>query len=97
MAKGGLVYILASRYKGTIYVGVTSSLPERIKQHRSGTGSGFTAAYQCNRLVHVEPFDSIEDAIQREKRIKKWNRQWKIRLIEEKNPDWDDLFDSILK
>ena len=97
MARGGWVYILASRYQGTIYIGVTASLAERINQHRSGERSEFAAMYQCRRLVHVEPFDAIEDTIQREKRLKKRNRQWKIRLIEEANPDWLDLYDELLQ
>lgn len=97
MRTNGWVYILASRYRGTLYIGVTSDVAARIHQHRSGTGSEFASAHQCTKLVYVEPFDQIEDAIQREKRLKKWNRQWKMHLIEETNPDWRDLYDDILK
>lgn len=92
---GGWVYIVANRYRGTIYTGVTADLASRMAQHRDGTGSKFAAEYGCNRLVFTEPHDRIEDAIIREKRIKKWNRNWKIRLIEEANRDWDDLYEHL--
>jgi putative endonuclease len=85
------VYILASRRYGTLYIGITSNLPRRLEQHRSGAASSFTRAYKVFRLVHVETFDDPVSAITREKRMKKWNRDWKIRLIEENNPDWGDL------
>ena len=85
------VYILASRRYGTLYVGVTNNLWLRLEQHRSGLGSAFVRKYGVHRLVHVEMFDSIEDAIRREKQIKKWNREWKIQLIEKDNLDWRDL------
>lgn len=93
--KGGWVYILASRYRGTLYLGVTSHLAARIAQHRDGTGSEFATTYGVTRLVHVEPFDDIRDAIAREKTLKKWRRAWKIDLIEQGNPEWDDLFDLL--
>jgi putative endonuclease len=93
---GGHVYILASRKYGTIYVGVTSDLPKRIHQHRAGTFPGFTRDYSIKRLVFVETHDDIEAAIVREKRLKDWHRDWKIRLIERDNPDWDDLAVSLL-
>jgi putative endonuclease len=92
---GGWVYIVANRYRGTIYTGVTANLPERIARHRDGTGSKFAADYGCHRLVFAEWHDRIEDAIVREKRIKKWNRDWKIRLIEEANRDWEDLYERL--
>ncbi|QUL38543.1 GIY-YIG nuclease family protein [Erythrobacter sp. JK5] len=92
MTKGGWVYIMANRYRGTIYIGVTSSLPHRAMQHRNSEGSGFTARYGCAKLVYVEQYEAIADAIIREKRLKKWNREWKIRLIEEQNPNWEDRF-----
>jgi putative endonuclease len=85
------VYILASRRYGTLYIGVTNDLARRLEQHRSGTVSSFTRAYKVFRLVYVEAFDDPTAAITREKQMKKWNRDWKIRLIEEKNPDWSDL------
>ncbi|WP_037452786.1 GIY-YIG nuclease family protein [Sphingobium chlorophenolicum] len=85
------VYILASRRNGTLYTGVTSDLAKRLYEHRNGLIEGFTSDYGVRRLVWFEPHDVMESAIQREKRIKKWNRQWKIELIEAGNPDWDDL------
>ncbi|PHP21254.1 endonuclease [Sphingobium sp. IP1] len=85
------VYILASRKNGTLYTGVTSDLIKRLYEHRNGLIEGFTKDYGVKRLVWFEPHDSMDSAILREKRIKKWNRQWKIELIEAGNPDWDDL------
>jgi len=85
------VYILASRRYGTLYIGVTNDLRRRIEEHRLGLGSEFVKKYRVHRLVYVEPFESAEDAIRREKQLKKWNRDWKIRLIEEENLEWDDL------
>ena len=89
------VYILASSRNGTLYVGVTSDLARRVWQHKSKAVSGFTSKYRVDRLVHFEVFDSVETAITREKALKKWNRAWKLRLIEEANPDWDDLYERI--
>jgi putative endonuclease len=85
------VYLLASRKNGTLYVGVTSDLAKRLHQHREDLAKGFTKDYGVHRLVWFERHATMEYAIQREKRIKKWNRAWKIRLIEESNPQWDDL------
>ncbi len=85
------VYILASARNGTLYVGVTSDLPRRVWQHKSGVVEGFTKRYGVHRLVHAEFHTTMADAILREKRIKKWRREWKIRLIQEANPDWRDL------
>ncbi|MCP5395122.1 MAG: GIY-YIG nuclease family protein [Sphingomonadaceae bacterium] len=85
------VYILASRRNGTLYIGVTSNLLQRIAQHREGILGGFTRQYGVKMLVWFEPHDDIEQAILREKRLKKWNRAWKLRLIEESNPAWRDL------
>jgi putative endonuclease len=84
-------YLLASRRNGTLYVGVTSNLTQRLYQHREGLIEGFTSDYGVNRLVWFEQHASMEHAIVREKRIKKWNRAWKIALIETANPDWRDL------
>ena len=91
MDREPFVYILASRFRGTLYVGVTSDLTQRIQQHRSGSCPGFTKKYAVYRLVHFEPFGDMESAIAREKQLKRWHRQWKINLIEEKNPHWEDL------
>ena len=85
------VYILASRRYGTLYIGVTNDLRRRMEEHRLGLGSEFVKKYRVHRLVYVEPFESAEDAIRREKQLKKWNRDWKIRLIEEENLEWNDL------
>jgi putative endonuclease len=91
------VYILASKIGGTLYTGVTNDLVRRVYEHRAGSVEGFTRKYGVTRLVYFEAHSSIEAAILREKQIKKWNRVWKVRLIEEKNPNWDDLYNSICK
>ena len=91
MKKVGTVYILASRKNGTLYTGVTSDLPRRMEEHRSGAGSSFTAKYGVMRLVWFEEHELITYAITREKTIKKWPRQWKVNMIEENNPYWNDL------
>ena len=93
---GGFVYIMASGPYGTLYVGVTSDLSRRVWEHREGLGSRFCAKYKVNRLVFYEFFDSIEDAIHREKRLKKWPRRWKVNLIEERNRGWDDLYGDLV-
>ena len=87
---------MADRYRGTMYVGVTSSLADRIYQHRTGTGSDFCARYDLHRLVWAERGDAIEDCIEHEKRLKRWRRVWKFALIERANPDWEDLFETLL-
>jgi putative endonuclease len=89
------VYILASRIGGTLYIGVTNDLVRRVYEHRSKFVPGFTKKYGVDRLVYFEQFSTAEDAILREKRMKKWNRQWKSRLIEELNPNWSDLYEGI--
>src|SRR5207245_4752699 len=89
------VYILASRLGGTLYIGVTSDLIRRVYEHRSKAVPGFTKKYGVSRLVYYEQFGDVEFAIQREKRLKKWPRTWKIRLIEAVNPDWHDLYPGI--
>ncbi|HOK67489.1 MAG TPA: GIY-YIG nuclease family protein [Anaerohalosphaeraceae bacterium] len=89
------VYILASQRNGTLYIGVTNNLKNRVFQHKTEKVEGFTQKYGVKRLVYFETFRNIRDAIVREKRLKKWNRDWKIRLIEEKNPTWDDLFERV--
>ena len=85
------VYILASRKHGTLYIGVTNNLRVRLELHRSGKGSEFVRKYGVTRLVYVEEYSSPEEAIRREKQLKNRHRDWKIRLIEENNPDWSDL------
>lgn len=85
------VYILASQRNGTLYIGVTSDLITRIHQHRIGAVPGFTHDYCVNRLMWFEQHGTMDEAIRREKRLKKWNRAWKVALIEERNLHWDDL------
>ena len=92
---GGWVYIMADRYPGAMYLGVTSDLAARIHQHRTGTGSGFCERYGLRRLVWAERGDDIEDCIAHEKRVKRWRRAWKFALIEKANPHWNDLFDQL--
>jgi putative endonuclease len=89
------IYIVASKRNGTLYTGVTSDLPGRIWQHRNGAVEGFSKKYGCKILVWYEVHSSMEAAITREKQIKEWHRKWKLRLIEESNPNWDDLYDSL--
>ena len=89
------VYILASERNGTLYIGMTSNLVQRIWQHREKVVDGFTERYGVVRLVWFAEFGSAEAAIVREKQLKKWNRAWKMRLIEKENPTWRDLYDSI--
>ena len=89
------VYILASKRNGTLYIGVTSDLVRRVWEHRNSLVAGFTQKYCVHRLVHFEAYDRMVDAIAREKELKKWRRQWKIELIEERNPGWSDLWEQI--
>ena len=89
--KQPVVYILADKPYGTLYVGVTSDIAARMEAHRKGLVDGFTKQYGVHVLVHVELHADMYEAIQREKRLKKWSRAWKIRLIEEMNPEWRDL------
>lgn len=95
MDKGFFVYLLASKKNGTLYVGVTSDLVRRVWEHKSKAVEGFTKKYGVDRLVWFEPHGSAESAITREKQIKKWNRAWKIDLIEKPNPEWLDLYGDI--
>ncbi len=90
----GFVYILASEPHGTLYVGVTSDLHERMEQHGKGEGSTFVKRYGVNHLVYFEEYPLYADAIRRETNLKRWKRQWKINLIEKHNPKWDDLLDN---
>ncbi|WFU82193.1 GIY-YIG nuclease family protein [Bradyrhizobium sp. CIAT3101] len=84
------VYILASRHHGTLYIGVTNDIGGRLELHRAGRGSKFVYRYKIFRLVHVEAFATPQEAIAREKQLKFWKRDWKIKLIEQENPDWSD-------
>jgi len=89
------VYILASDIGGTLYIGVTNDLVRRVYEHRTDAVDSFSKKYAVHRLVHFEQFDQAEFAIQREKRLKKWTRAWKVELIEKTNPQWIDLYPSI--
>jgi putative endonuclease len=93
---GGWVYFMTNERNGVLYVGVTSNLPRRAFEHRSGLVPGFTKRYGLKRLVYYEHFDDIRTAIQREKTIKRWPRAWKVRLIHGQNPAWNDLYDSLI-
>ena len=90
------VYILASGRNGTLYIGVTSDLPKRVWQHRNDLAEGFSKAHRTHSLVYFELHEAMESAILREKQMKKWNRAWKVDLIEERNPYWRDLYGEIL-
>ena len=96
MAKQFCVYILASRKNGTLYIGVTSDLAKRVWQHKTSLGDGFTKKYKIDKLMYYEMHENAESAIQREKQIKKWNRRWKLRLIEKANSIWRDLYEDII-
>jgi putative endonuclease len=91
------VYILASAPGGTLYVGVTNDLVRRVYEHREGLAEGFTKKYNVKRLVYFEAHDTVTGAIQREKNIKHWSREWKVDLIVSMNTDWRDLYDEIVR
>jgi putative endonuclease len=97
MTKQFYVYILASKRNGTLYIGVTSSLPQRIWQHKNNQVDGFSKKYNVKQLVFFEKHPTAESAITREKQIKKWNRAWKVQLIEKDNPEWIELYDFTLQ
>ncbi len=90
------VYILASKKDGVLYIGITSNLRNRIYEHKKGMIEGFTKQYFVHRLVYVEETEDVYGALEREKQLKKWNREWKVHLIEKENPEWRDLYETIL-
>lgn len=96
MENGGFVYILANKRNGTTYIGVTSDLVRRIYEHKNDLVEGFSKKYMVHNLVYYERHDRIEDAIVREKQLKAWKREWKLRIIENQNPDWNDLYNDII-
>jgi len=96
MDKHFYVYILASRKHGTIYIGVTNDLIRRVYEHKETLVPGFTKEHGVDKLVYYEIFDDPESAIVREKRLKRWKRDWKVELIEPDNPDWDDLYSALI-
>jgi putative endonuclease len=89
------VYILTSKPRGTLYIGVTNGIVFRVEQHRAGNGSSFSRRYKVHTLVWFQKFADIREAIQREKTLKEWPRAWKVNLIEETNPNWEDLYPSL--
>jgi putative endonuclease len=93
----GYVYLMASQPNGTIYLGVTNDIPKRAYQHRNGLIDGFTKKHGCTLLVWYERFECIQDARNREHQMKSWKRAWKLRIIEERNPQWRDLFDDLMR
>ncbi len=93
--KSYYVYMLASKRNGTLYIGVTNDLVRRVYEHKQGLVEGFTKKYNVHNLVYFEETNDVESAITREKRLKKWNRKWKIELIEKTNPGWKDLYSEI--
>ena len=95
--KNVYVYMLCSKRNGTLYTGVTSDLVKRIYEHKNNLVDGFTKKHNVHRLIWYEIHESAESAIIREKRIKKWKRAWKLKLIEQNNPDWADLYESICR
>ena len=95
--RGAFVYIMTNRANGTLYLGMTANLARRIWEHREGLVEGFTKRYGLKRVVYLEHFDRIVDAIQREKNMKHWPREWKIDLIISMNPDWRDLYEEITR
>ncbi|MGB5484906.1 GIY-YIG nuclease family protein [Parasphingorhabdus sp.] len=97
MGRPGYVYIMASQRNGTIYLGVTSDLAKRVYEHREGLIEGFTKKQGCKLLVWFEAYDDIQEARSTELRMKNWNRQWKLKRIERMNPEWNDLWDEIVK
>ncbi|MBL7069369.1 MAG: GIY-YIG nuclease family protein [Candidatus Omnitrophica bacterium] len=97
MTKEYYVYILASRRNGTLYIGVTNNLAKRVYEHKNDLVSGFTQKYKVHKLAYYESYNDVNEALVKEKRLKKWNRQWKIELIEKFNPEWRDLYDDIIK
>ena len=96
MNKNFCVYILTSKRNGTLYIGVTSNLIKRIWEHKEGVADGFTKKHGVKKLVYYEQHENAESAIKREKRLKEWKRGWKLELIEKGNPNWEDLYQSIL-
>jgi putative endonuclease len=96
MEKLFYVYIMASARNGTLYIGVTSNLIKRVYEHKSGVIAGFTKEHHCKILVYYQVFDNAEAAITREKQMKKWNRIWKLREIEDMNPHWNDLYETLV-
>jgi putative endonuclease len=95
MKENFYVYILATKRRGTLYIGVKSNLSKRVYEHKNGMVEGFTKKYKVHRLVYYEVAMNAETALTRERQMKKWNRAWKLRLIEGQNPEWKELYDDL--
>jgi len=93
---GGWFYLVTNRRSGILYAGVTSNLRRRVDEHRAGSLKGFTKRYGLRMLVYCERYEDVKSAMQREKTVKHWPRAWKVRLIHTKNPEWKDLYDSLI-
>ncbi|MBU2473020.1 MAG: GIY-YIG nuclease family protein [Patescibacteria group bacterium] len=91
------VYVLASKKNGTLYIGITDDLIKRVYEHKNNLVDSFTKKYNVHQLVYYETTNDIQSAIIREKQLKKWNRKWKLELIEKENPEWEDLYDDLIK
>jgi putative endonuclease len=89
------VYIMSNKKNGTLYIGMTSDLKRRVYEHKNNLAEGFTKKYAVDKLIYYECTNDVNEAIQRERQLKKWNRDWKIRLIEKENPEWHDLYEKI--
>ena len=96
MSKNYYVNILASKKNGTLYIGVTSDIIKRVHEHKNNIVDGFTKKYSVHTLVYYEQTNDVESALLREKQLKKWNRSWKLELIEKENPQWNDLYNEII-
>jgi putative endonuclease len=94
--KKGFVYMMSNKQDGVLYIGVTSDIVKRVYEHKNGFADGFTKKYNLKNLVYYEVYDEIEEAIKREKQLKNWHREWKVELVNKQNPNWEDLYESIL-
>lgn len=94
--KKGFVYIMSNKQDGVLYIGVTSDIVKRVYEHKNSFVDGFTKQYNLKNLVYYEVYDDIEEAIKREKQLKNWHREWKMELVNKQNPNWKDLYESIL-
>ena len=94
--KKGFIYMMSNKQDGVLYVGVTSDIVKRVYEHKNGFVDGFTKQYNLKNLVYYEVYNDIEEAIKREKQLKNWHREWKIELVNKQNPQWEDLYESIL-
>ena len=94
--KKGFIYMMTNKQYGVLYIGITSDIVKRVYEHKNSYVDGFTKQYNLNILVYYEVYDEIEEAIKREKQLKNWHREWKVELVNKQNPNWEDLYESIL-